>query len=176
MISKLRRFSLELSIFFITITILGCLSQYKWREVFLADGHVHANFPDRVSTEYYPITLCGHELNFSRSSAEIFGNLFTIGYAPLSPQLLQDHVARLELGHALMRDLYSKLQTELPDHFENYGEDIEIYGKPGKEQNWLMARIWVTDMMLIEAVASGSIKKLSPDHAKKFLHSVVVKR
>ncbi len=177
MISKLRRFSFGLFILLIlVITLAGCLSKYKWREVLLADGHVYASFPDRVITKSYPVTLCGYELNFSRSATEILGNLFTIGYAPLSPELLQDHIARLELGRALMRNLYSNLQVIPPDYFEDYGQDIKIYGKPGKDQNWLMARIWVTDTILIEAVASGNTKNLSLGQAERFLHSVMVKR
>lgn len=156
--------------------LAGCSPQYNWREVLVADGHAHAAFPDRVLTETRPITLHGHDLDFSLTSAEVAGAIFAIGYAPLSPELLQDHVARLELGHALMRSLYTSLGATPPDNFEDYGQDIEVHGKLGEQPSLLMARVWVTDTMLIEAVVSGTEKSLPVDRAREFLRSVVVKR
>jgi len=44
-------------------------------------------------------------------------------------------------------------------------------GKPG----WLRARVWVTDNMLIEAVAAGTEESLPAERAREFLRSVVVK-
>ncbi|MNU02261.1 hypothetical protein D3C72_2459130 [compost metagenome] len=44
-------------------------------------------------------------------------------------------------------------------------------GKPG----WLQARVWVTDTMLIEAVAAGTTESLPPERAREFLQSVVIK-
>ncbi|UOF93733.1 MAG: hypothetical protein IR526_03740 [Bordetella sp.] len=176
MMSKLCRFSLKNIILILMIIETSCLPQYNWREILLADGHVHATFPDRISTEIYPTVLYGYDLNFSKSFVEISGALFTINYAQLSPKLLQNHNVRMQLGHSMIQNLYLYLQVVPPDNFEDYGQDIEIYGNSEKDQNWLMARIWVTDTMLVEAIALGNKKNLSFDNAKKFLHSVVVKR
>jgi hypothetical protein len=44
-------------------------------------------------------------------------------------------------------------------------------GKPG----WLRARVWVTDTMLIEAVAAGTVESLPAERAHEFLRSVVIK-
>ena len=44
-------------------------------------------------------------------------------------------------------------------------------GKPG----WLRARVWVTDTMLIEAVAAGTVESLPAERAQEFLRSVVIK-
>lgn len=164
-------------VFFVAIFVLaGCSPQYNWREVMVADGHVRAAFPDRVITETRAVTLHGHDLDFSLTTAEVAGAVFAVGYAPLSSELLQDHVARLELGHALMRGLYVSLGATQPDSLEDYGQDIKVHGKLGDQPSWLMARVWVTDTMLIEAVASGTEKTLPYQRAREFVHSVVVKR
>lgn len=178
MISALLRLSKKPVLVMVGAIMLlaGCSPQYNWREVLVADGPAGAAFPDRVLTETRSITLHGHDLDFSLTSAEVAGAIFAIGYAPLSPELLQDHVARLELGHALMRSLYTSMGATPPDHFEDYGQVIEVHGTVGEQPSLLMARVWVTDTMLIEAVVSGTKKSLPIDRAREFLHSVVVKR
>ncbi|WP_369798794.1 hypothetical protein [Achromobacter sp. DMS1] len=75
----------------------------------------------------------------------------------------------------MMRSLYTNMQAVPPLEFPAYGEDIEVRGKAMGKPGWLRARVWVTDTMLIEAVAAGTEESLPEERAREFLRSVVVK-
>lgn len=75
-----------------------------------------------------------------------------------------------------MRSLYLNLQVQPPLEFPPYGQDIEIRGQSGGQPFWMLARVWVTDTMLIEAIAAGSEKGLPRERAREFLDSVVLKK
>jgi hypothetical protein len=50
-----------------------------------------------------------------------------------------------------------------------------VHGKAMGKPGWLQARVWVTDTMLIEAVAAGTQESLPAERAREFLRSVVIK-
>lgn len=76
---------------------------------------------------------------------------------------------------ALMRSLYVNMQAPPPTEWPPYGQDIDVQGKAMGKPGWLRARVWVTDTMLIEAVAAGTEASLPEERAREFLRSVVVK-
>ena len=86
-----------------------------------------------------------------------------------------DTAARQALGMALMRSLYTNMQAPPPSEWPPYGETIEVRGKAVGKPGWLQARVWVTDTMLIEAVAAGTEESLPAERAREFLRSVVIK-
>ena len=57
----------------------------------------------------------------------------------------------------------------------SWQEVITIAGKAMGKPGWLRARVWVTDTMLIEAVAAGTVESLPAERAQEFLRSVVIK-
>ncbi|CAB3817350.1 hypothetical protein LMG2828_00274 [Achromobacter piechaudii] len=158
----------------LALVLAACSPRYNWREVDVADGHVRAAFPDRVSTETRDLRLDTHTLRFTLSSATVGEAVFAVGSAPLPPDIAADPAARQALGMALMQSLYVNMQAPPPTQWPAYGQDIEVHGKAMGKPGWLQAKVWVTDTMLIEAVAAGTQESLPAERAREFLRSVVV--
>nr|WP_232312153.1 hypothetical protein [Achromobacter spanius] len=176
-ISSLFRFMFKKAGLIVGLALLvaACSPRYNWREVDVADGHVRAAFPDRVSTDSRDLRLDTHILRFTLSTATVGEAVFAIGSAPLPPEMAADPAARQALGMALMQSLYTNMQAPPPAQWPAYGQVIEVHGKAMGKPGWLQARVWVTDTMLIEAVAAGTTESLPPERAREFLQSVVIK-
>ncbi|AMG43880.1 hypothetical protein [Achromobacter ruhlandii] len=176
-ISSLFRFMFKKAGLILVVALLAsaCSPRYNWREVDVADGRVRAAFPDRVQTETRQLRLDTHRLSFTLATATVGEAVFAIGSAPLPPEIAADPVARQALGMALMRSLYVNMQAPPPTEWPPYGQDIDVQGKAMGKPGWLRARVWVTDTMLIEAVAAGTEASLPEERAREFLRSVVVK-
>lgn len=159
----------------LALLVAACSPSYNWREVDVADGHVRAAFPDRVTSDTRDLKLDTHTLKFTLASANVGEAVFAVGSAPLPPDIAADPAARRALGLALMRSLYVNMQAVPPLEWPPYGDVIEIHGKAMGKPGWLQARVWVTDAMLIEAVAAGTQESLPAERAREFLRSVVVK-
>jgi len=159
----------------LALLVAACSPSYNWREVDVADGHVRAAFPDRVTSDTRDLKLDTHTLKFTLASANVGEAVFAVGSAPLPPDIAADPAARRALGLALMRSLYVNMQAVPPLEWPPYGDVIEIHGKAMGKPGWLQARVWVTDTMLIEAVAAGTQESLPAERAREFLRSVVVK-
>ncbi|WP_258129473.1 hypothetical protein [Achromobacter anxifer] len=155
--------------------LMACSPSYNWREVDVADGHVRAAFPDRVSTDTRDLKLDTHTLSFTLASATVGEAVFAVGSAPLPSEIAKDPAAKQALGMALMHSLYANMQAPPPTEWPPYGQEFEVQGKAMGKPGWLRARIWVTDTMLIEAVAAGTVESLPADRAREFLSSVVIK-
>ncbi|MGV2865785.1 hypothetical protein [Achromobacter sp. ESBL13] len=175
-ISSLFRFMFKKAGLIVGLALLvaACSPRYNWREVDVADGHVRAAFPDRVSTDSRDLPLDTHTLRFTLSSATVGEAVFAVGSAPLPPDIAADPAAKQALGMALMRSLYTNMQAPPPTEWPAYGQDIEVHGKAMGKPGWLVAKVWVTDTMLIEAVAAGTQESLPAERAREFLRSVVV--
>jgi len=158
----------------LALLVAACSPRYNWREVDVADGHVRAAFPDRVSTETRDLRLDTHTLRFTLATATVGEAVFAIGSAPLPPDIAADPVAKQALGVALMHSLYANMQAPPPTALPPYGQEIEVHGKAMGKPGWLQAKVWVTDTMLIEAVAAGTTESLPAERAREFLRSVVV--
>ncbi|WP_338880862.1 hypothetical protein WHX56_07185 [Achromobacter veterisilvae] len=159
----------------LALLVAACSPAYNWREVDVADGHVRAAFPDRVMTDTRDLKLDTHTLRFTLVTANVGEAVFAVGSAPLPPDIAADPVARRALGMALMRSLYTNMQAMPPMEWPPYGEVIEVHGKAMGKPGWLQAKVWVTDTMLIEAVAAGTQESLPAERAREFLRSVVIK-
>ncbi|GEM_PF-178745 len=178
-ISSLFRFVLKRGRALAAIALVGlaaaCTPSYNWRELDVAGGHARAAFPAKVESETRDLALGGETLKFTLETASVGEAFFAVGSAPLPPGIAGDPVARRAAGLALMRSLYTNMQAVPPLEFPAYGEDIEVRGKAMGKPGWLRARVWVTDTMLIEAVAAGTEESLPEERAREFLRSVVVK-
>ncbi|CAM4218026.1 hypothetical protein [Bordetella pseudohinzii] len=150
--------------------LAACSPRYDWRELDVADGQLRAAFPARAQTDSRDLALAGRELHFSLTSAQVEGAVFAVGYAPL-PEDLRGKPAARELGEALRRSLYANFGAEPPAGMPEDGAEIEVHAPPGQRDAWLLARIWVTSSMLVEVVATGSRRSLSPEHAREFVRS-----
>lgn len=159
----------------LALLVAACSPRYNWREVDVADGHVRAAFPDRVTTDTRDLRLDTHTLRFTLASATVGEAVFAIGSAPLPPEVAADPGARRALGMALMRSLYTNMQATPPMEWPAYGQEIEVQGQAMGKPGWLQAKVWVTDTMLIEAVAAGTQESLPAERAREFLRSVVLK-
>lgn len=160
----------------VALLLTACSPSYNWRELDVADGHARAAFPARVQTESRELALGGQPLRFSLSAAQVNDAVFAVGYAPLPGPVVGDAAARRALGEALMQSLYANLGADAPEVLPEYGRDIEVHGEAGGKPGWLLARVWVTDSMLIEAVAAGTETSLSADRAHEFMNGVWVRR
>ncbi|QVQ25068.1 hypothetical protein [Achromobacter deleyi] len=176
-ISSLFRFMLKKAGPFVGLVLLlaACSPSYNWRELDVADGHVRAAFPARVSTDTRDLKLDTHTLQFTLASATVGEAVFAVGSAPLPPEIAANPAARQALGVALMRSLYTNMQAPPPTDWPPYGQEIEVRGKAMGKPGWLQAKVWVTDTMLIEAVAAGTEESLPAERAREFLRSIVVK-
>lgn len=176
-ISSLFRFMLKKAGAFVGLALLlaACSPSYNWREMDVAGGHARAAFPARVMADTRDLKLDTHTLRFTLESATVGESVFAVGSAPLPPEIAADPVARQALGVALMRSLYTNMQAPPPAEWPPYGQDIEVRGKAVGKPGWLQAKVWVTDTMLIEAVAAGTEESLPAERAREFLRSVVVK-
>lgn len=176
-ISSLFRFMFKKAGAVVTLALLvaACTPSYNWREVDVADGHVRAAFPDRVMTDTRDLKLDTHTLRFTLATANVGEAVFAVGSAPLPPDIAADPVAKRALGLALMRSLYTNMQAMPPMGWPPYGEVIEVHGKAMGKPGWLQAKVWVTDTMLIEAVAAGTQESLPAERAREFLRSVAIK-
>ncbi|GFN27674.1 hypothetical protein EUC41_16955 [Achromobacter denitrificans] len=176
-ISSLFRFMFKKAGAVVTLALLmaACTPSYNWREVDVADGHVRAAFPDRVMTDTRDLKLDTHTLRFTLATANVGEAVFAVGSAPLPPDIAADPVAKRALGLALMRSLYTNMQAMPPMEWPPYGEVIEVHGKAMGKPGWLQAKVWVTDTMLIEAVAAGTQESLPAERAREFLRSVAIK-
>ncbi len=176
-ISSLFRFMFKKAGVFLALALLlaACSPSYNWREMDVADGHVRAAFPARVSTETRELRLDTHTLPFTLASATVGEAVFAVGSAPLPPEIAASPAARQALGVALMRSLYANMQAPPPKEWPAFGQDIEVHGKAVGKPGWLHAKVWVTDTMLIEAVAAGTEESLPAERAREFLRSVVLK-
>ncbi|MGE8627034.1 hypothetical protein [Achromobacter denitrificans] len=176
-ISSLFRFMFKKAGAVVSLALLvaACTPSYNWREVDVADGHVRAAFPDRVMTDTRDLKLDTHTLRFTLATANVGEAVFAVGSAPLPPDIAADPVAKRALGLALMRSLYTNMQAMPPMEWPPYGEVIEVHGKAMGKPGWLQAKVWVTDTMLIEAVAAGTQESLPAERAREFLRSVAIK-
>ncbi|WP_076518620.1 MULTISPECIES: hypothetical protein [unclassified Achromobacter] len=176
-ISSLFRFMFKKAGVFLALALVlaACSPSYNWREMDVADGHVRAAFPARVSTETRELRLDTHTLPFTLASATVGEAVFAVGSAPLPPEIAASPAARQALGVALMRSLYANMQAPPPKEWPAFGQDIEVHGKAVGKPGWLHAKVWVTDTMLIEAVAAGTEESLPAERAREFLRSVVLK-
>ncbi len=116
-ISSLFRFMFKKAGVFLTLTLAlaACSPSYNWREMDVADGHVRAAFPARVSTETRELKLDTHALKFTMASATVGEAVFAVGSAPLPPEIAASPAARQALGVALMRSLYTNMQAPPPN-------------------------------------------------------------
>ena len=114
-------------------------------------------------------------MHFTLASATVGEAVFAVGSAPLPPEIAADPAARKAAGMALMRSLYTNMQAQPPTEWPPYGQEIEVRGKAMGKPGWLQAKVWVTDTMLIEAIAAGTEESLPAERAREFLRSVVVK-
>lgn len=158
------------------LLLAACSPSYNWREIEVADGHARAAFPARVQTQTREISLGGQALRFTLAMAEVDGAMFAVGHAPLPPGLAGDAAAREALGRALMQSLYANLGAQPPQALPDYGDEIEVHGQAGQKPGWLLARVWVTDSMLIDAVAAGSPDSLPRARAQEFVRAVKLNR
>lgn len=160
----------------IAVLVAACSPSYNWREMDVADGHVRAAFPAKVQSQTRDINLAGHKLRFTLEMADVNGAMFAVGHARLPDELARDPAARAALGQALAQSLYANLGAAPPPALPAYGDDIEIHGLAGQHEGWLLARVWVTDTMLIDAVAAGSPETLPRERAQEFVHGVKINR
>lgn len=175
-ISSLFRFMFKKAGLFLGLALVlaACSPRYNWREVDVADGHVRAAFPDRVMTDTRDLRLDVHTLRFTLATATVGEAVFAVGSAPLPPEIMADPAAKQALGMALMHSLYANMQAPPPAQWPAYGQEIEVRGKAMGKPGWLQAKVWVTDTMLIEAVAAGTEESLPAERAREFLRSVVI--
>ncbi|KDB79828.1 hypothetical protein [Bordetella bronchiseptica] len=182
MISTLFRFMLKKRVRILwqagcaALLLAACSPSYNWREIDVADGRVRAAFPGRVQTDTRDLTLAEVPLRFSLTSARVEQAVFAIGHAPLPPEVAADPARRRALGEALARSLYANLGVQPPDPLPAPGADIEIHAPPGERDDWLLARVWATDDMLIEAVAAGTRQTLPAERAREFIDAVELRR
>ncbi|AHV94468.1 hypothetical protein [Bordetella holmesii] len=153
--------------------LAACSPRYDWRELDVAEGRVRAAFPAKVQTDSRDLVLAGHALRFSLASAQVDGAVFAVGYARL-PAALRGRPAAGELGEALRRSLYTNLGVPPPAGGQPDGTLFEIHATDPAREAWLVGKIWVTADMLLEVVATGSRRSLSPEHAQEFLRSAVL--
>nr|WP_050978304.1 hypothetical protein [Bordetella petrii] len=158
------------------LLLAACTPSYNWREIEVADGHARAAFPDRVHTQARDISLGGHTLRFTLAMSEVDGAMFAVGHAPLPPALAADPAGRDALGRALMQSLYANLGVQPAQVLPAYGDEIEVHGQAGHKPGWLLARVWVTDTMLIDAVAAGTPDSLPKERAQEFVRAVKLNR
>ncbi|MEN4921570.1 hypothetical protein ABE485_23090 [Achromobacter spanius] len=176
-ISSLFRFMFKKAGLFLGLALVlaACSPSYNWREMDVADGHVRAAFPARVSTETRDLKLDTHTLHFTLATATVGEAVFAVGSAPLPPEIAASPVARQALGVALMRSLYANMQAPPLADWPPYGQEIEVRGKAMGKPGWLQAKVWITDTMMIQAVAAGTEESLPAERAREFLRQVVVK-
>jgi len=160
----------------VALLLAACTPSYNWREIDVADGHVRAAFPARVQTETRDISLGGQTLRFTLTMAQVDDAMFAVGHAPLPAGVARDPAAREALGRALTQSLYANLGAAAPDPLPAYGDEIEVRGRAGKQAGWLMARVWVTDTMLIDAVAAGTEQSLPRERAQEFVRAVKLRQ
>ncbi|WP_094849236.1 hypothetical protein [Bordetella genomosp. 9] len=155
------------------LTLLGaCTPTYNWREVQIADGAARANFPARPDTDTRSIGLGGRMLRFSLTSARVDDAVFAVGYAPLPPDLAGDPAGQRALAADLVRSLHENLHATPPAVAPDYGVDVTVRGQVGGHPVWALARVWVHDGMLVEAVATGSERGLPEAQAREFVGSL----
>jgi len=156
--------------------LAACSPDYDWRELDVADGRVRAAFPAKVRTEARDLSLAGTPLRFSLAAAEAHHAVYAVGYAALPPEVAGDPAASRAIAAALMQSLYANLGADSPDPVPTYGQDIEVHGEAAHAggRSWLLARVWVRNGMLIEAVAAGAEGKLPPERAREFMDAVRV--
>ncbi|ANN80723.1 hypothetical protein BAU07_23345 [Bordetella flabilis] len=150
----------------------ACTPTYNWREIAVADGAVRANFPARVQTDTREIVLAGRSLRFSLTSARVGDGVFAVGHAPLPPELAGDVAGQRKLADGMLAALHQNLGAAPPAVPQPYGADIEVRGQAGGHPVWALARIWVRDNVLVEAVATGSEQGLPAAPAREFVQSV----
>lgn len=160
------------------LLLAACSPEYNWRELDVADGRVRAAFPARVQTETRELALGGQSLQFSLTAAQVNRAVYAVGYAPLPPGVAGDAAASQDLARALVQSLHANLGRDAPEAMPSYGHDIEVHGEAvnGGPPSWLLARVWVADGMLIEAVAAGAEDRLDGDKAREFIDGVRVHR
>ncbi|WP_144630312.1 hypothetical protein [Bordetella genomosp. 13] len=178
MISTLFRFMLKkaLPVLATAWLLAACSPDYNWRELDVAEGRARAAFPARVQTESRELALGGRTLKFSLTAAEVDQSVFAVGYAPLPVEVAGDAAASQALAAALMQSLYANLGADAPDPLPSFGQDIEVHGEAvnAGARSWMLARVWVANGMLIEAVAAGAEGKLPPERAREFMNGVRV--
>lgn len=150
----------------------GCTPSYNWRELVVADGYVRAAFPAKVMSETRTITLADQTLPFTLTMAQVERATFAIGSAPMGKALGEDRGAREAVGRALMRALYVNVGAPVPSPLPEFGEEFVARGRVGQQPTWLLARVWATESMVIEAVATGTDRNLPVDRAEEFVRAV----
>lgn len=160
----------------VALLLAACSPSYNWREMDVADGHVRAAFPAKVQTQARDISLGGHRLRFTLDMAEVDGSMFAVGHARLPEAVAGDPAARLALRDALVQSLYANLGARPATPLPGDGEVIEIHGQAGERPGWILARVWVTDTLLVDAVAAGSPQGLPRERAQEFVQAVKINR
>lgn len=150
----------------------GCTPSYNWRELDVADGHVRAAFPAKVETQTREIKLHGRTLPFTLTIARVDHSVFAVGSAPLPEALSHE---RDELARALIRALYMNIGAPVPPSLPGFGEEFVARGAVNQQQTLLLARVWATETMIIQAVATGTDTSLPMERAEEFVRAIELK-
>lgn len=156
----------------ILMFVVGCTPSYNWRELVVADGHVRATFPAKVDSETRTITLDSLTLPFTLTMAQVERAVFAVGFAPLPEELQPDREAREAIAQALMRALYKNVGASVPSPLPAFGQEFVARGMVGQQPTWLLARVWVTETLVVEAVATGTDRSLPVVQAEEFVRAV----
>jgi hypothetical protein len=152
--------------------LAGCTPDYNWRELTVADDRAVVAFPARVQTEQRTLRVDGIELVFSLTSAAVEQSVFSVGYAPLSPELDAAQTERLVRTFATA--LAARVGQPLAPQALS-GDMFEIESVVGGQAARLMGRVLIHRGVLLQVVVSGPQKSLSKEHATEFMRSLVLR-
>ena len=109
---------------------------------------------------------------FSLTSAAVDQSVFSVGYAPLSPELDSAQTERLVRAFAVA--LAARVGQPLAPQAVN-GEVFELESVVAGQASRLMGRVLTHRGMLIQVVVSGPKKSLSKENAVEFMRSLVLR-
>lgn len=154
-----------------SVLLAGCSPEYNWRELPVADGRAMVAFPARVQTESRQVTLEGHVLNFSLTSASVNQNLFAVGFAPLPDTLSatqQDSIRR-----SLLKTLARNVGATLPESAAK-GEPFTLESAAARPVR-MVARVVIHRGYLFQFIATGPPADLKEQVTHEFMRSIVLR-
>jgi hypothetical protein len=152
--------------------LIGCTPDYNWRELTVAEDRAVVAFPSRVQTEQRTLRVEGIDLVFSLTSAAVEQSVFSVGYAPLGPEL--DAAQTERLVRVFATALAARVGQPLAPQALS-GEVFELESVVGGQAARLMGRVLIHRGVLLQVVVSGPQKSLSKENATEFMRSLVLR-
>lgn len=156
---------------FLALLLVGCSPDHNWRRVSVADGAVVAMLPAKPHEADRNLVFEGYDIHFTLASARVGEIMYTVGVAPIPPDLKADSAARERFFDQTRASLYRNLGNTPPPQSD---ADLRyvITGEVNEVAVQAHVMAWMTPDMLIEGIVLGEPENILPEQIEEFFREL----